>query len=81
MNADLLTNLDPNLIKMAAAALIFGLIMASARNFAGKLNGLVFLAAGAWIFYTHDLHYLYAVMAYGAVSSVLLLSATRRAHA
>jgi hypothetical protein len=78
---DMLTNLDPNLVRIAAAALVVGLVMAAARGFLGKLNGIALIAAMAWIVHTNTWHLLYAAMAYGAISSFLLLGSTRRARA
>lgn len=81
---DLLANIDPNIVRMVAAALVFGLAMAAARNFVGKVNGLAIGAVFAWMFYTHNLHALYNVVAYAVVSSALLLifgGGKRRARA
>lgn len=78
---DLFTKFDPNLIHLAAAALVVGLVMASARSFLGRLNGVVLIAGLAGIVHTQNWPLLYGVMVYGAVSSVLLLGDTRRARA
>lgn len=76
-----LATVDPALLYMAGAALLFGLMMASAKNFLGKLNSLAVLAVMAWMFHAHELGRLPVVIAYAVVSSIVLLGTTRRARA
>lgn len=77
---DLLASLD--LIRLVAAALVVGLMVAASRGFLSKLHLIAYFAAATVVVGTHNWPLIYTVMAYGAVSSVLLLSAgRRRAHA
>lgn len=74
---DLLAHAD--LVRIAVAALIAGFVMAAAsRNFVGKLHGALYLGFTAVIINTHNWNLIYLAMAYGVVSSIMLLSVTRR---
>lgn len=74
-----LAHMDPSIIRMALAAIVFGLAVGTARNFLGKLAGLALGVALAWMFFTHNLQYLYPVLGVGAIVS-FVLRGTRRAR-